>query len=1012
MDTRSFLKAILPERGIKFVQRIKPRPGKKDATILYPAADSDDAATQSLELDIKFGNDNIYYAMASYNEAKEKTVQTKDGKDFTYVVGRTQENALNVKSLWFDLDVGKPGSYVTQREAAAGILKYVAATGLPTPVILSSGYGVHCYWIFTEEVAASEWESIAKYQRAAWRHLGILVDPACDQDCARVLRAPGTRNKKAGKEPKVVKVIRDEINALPAQEYKRLLRGYVERNNLGMNVKPDTPEWAKGTTGNLDAALPEFPDSYAKIAVNHCGQMKEFRATGGTSEPMWHAHIGLLKHFKDGEALAHEWGAKHEAYDQGETDSKLAQWKVGPTTCTRFKELNESACSGCEHKCTSPIALGLSEEVAKPNLHEMAATAVSEVETAAIVALTDSKMSDEAGVPLGWPDGFGYDKKGDRVTMRLKDENDVWQEVGIATPLFYPVEQICQEDGTYALRMHVWVRGRPREFMLPTKYTADPRSLKMQLAANRIHVKNEKGAASYLSNHMVNITRLREETNTYRQMGWQHDFSAFLLGDMLITPKEIRSVKLGKAFPEDLLNSFGVKGEKQQWVDAVNTLFNREHGEPYQFAVCAAFSSILNPLLGFSEWSGIPYALTSDKSGYSKSTVNKIAMSIWMRQTKATVVSDSTPKAILGMASAMNNVPFLLDEVTGYLKDPKDQADTLYALSNGAPRRGMTSEGTMRTAIPGWSGNYAMTGNRNIMLQVTENKLNPEAAQMRVFEIDLMAYPRIATMVEGSPDYKKFNAEHGLLARTIVEDSYGHIGIEFIRYIMANLEEVRDRLRKVSMGMNKYMEGGDATKERFYYHLITTVLVGGYYAKKLGYHDFNLNHLRDWCVKHVEKLRGAVKECQNTPEDQFASMMSDMVGKIIVTKSFQKADGRTTAEFPMSPVRNPICGRYATGDEKEKAQLYVTVASVRQWCAEQGVQYNTLRREFLRAGLIKTGLPGTNKDTGTVRVAVGKGVQGVPHLGNPMCLELDAARAADIIKLPTIVYSDGKAVSA
>lgn len=534
----------------------------------------------------------------------------------------------------------------------------------------------------------------------------------------------------------------------------------------------------------------------------------------------------------------------------------------------------------------------------------------------------------------------------------------------------------------------------------------------MQLAANRIHVKNEKGAASYLSNHMVNITRLREETNTYRQMGWQHDFSAFLLGDMLITPKEIRSVKLGKAFPEDLIKSFGIKGDKQQWIDAVDTLFNREHGEPHQFAICAAFSSALNPLLGFAGWSGIPYALTSDLSGYSKTTANKIAMSIWVHQTKSTVVSDSTPKAILGMASAMNNVPFLLDEVTGYLKDPKDQADTLYALSNGAPRRGMTSDGTVRAAIPGWSGNYAMTGNRNIMLQVTENKLNPEAAQMRVFEIDLMAYPRIATMVEGSDDYKKFNAIHSALAETIVDDSHGHIGVEYIRFLMANLDEVKGRLRKVSMGMSKHMVGGDATKERFYYHLITTVLVGGYYAKKLGYINFNLNNLRDWCVAHVEKLRGAVKECQNTPEDQFANMMSDMVGKIIVTKSFQKADGRTTAEFPMSPVRNPICGRYATGDEKEKAQLYVTVSAVRAWCAEQGVQYHTLRREFLRVGLIKTGLPGTNKDTGAVRISISKGVQGVPHLASPYCLELDATRAADLIKLPTIVYSDGKAVSA
>lgn len=993
MDTRTFLKTVLPERGILFAQRIHPRQGKQPATILYPVGDVDDLSDKLLELDATYPTDNVYYAMASYVEVKFKTTNTKDGKEFTYVVGRTQDNALAVKSLWFDLDVGKKDSYETQREAVGGVATYCKAVNLPLPLILSSGYGVHCYWVFTESVDATEWEEIAKYQRAAWRHLKIKVDAACDQDCARVLRAPGCHNKRSGQPQKKVRVLREAVNALPPSEIKRRLRAYVEANALVAQVQPNIPPWALGAGGNLDAALPAYPDSFAAIAVEHCMQIQQFRDTGGTSEPLWYAHIGLLKHFKDGGSLAHEWGAKYEGYDEGETETKLDQWKVGPTTCSRFKEINAAGCEGCTKTCKTPLQLGYTEEVVHPD--------ITEPQTPPPVAASglEDKL-DERGLPTCWPTRYGFDKATHCITTQVQDEDGVWATVKLAAPLFYPVEQIRQEDGTYALRMHVWVRGVQQEFVVPTKFISDQRGLSSQLSQYRIRIFNPKGVCEYMADFMINMLHHMDEIRTYRQMGWHHGFGAFLLGNTLITKDEERTVVLGEGFPTEFRNCYGKKGDPETWASAVDTLYNREHGEPYQFAICAAFSSVLNPMLGFSEWSGIPYAMTSNNSGYGKSTVNRIAMSIWMRQTRDTVVADSTPKALLGIASALNNVPFLMDEVTSYLKDPVDQTDTLYAMSNGAPRKGMTKAGRLRENPPGWSGNYVMTGNRNIMHQLTENKLNPEAAQMRVFEIDLETYPRIATMDSGSAEYNKYNTEHAMLARTIVEECYGTIGVDYVRYIMRNLDDVQERLRKVSMGMAKYMDGGDATKERFYYHLITTVLVGGFYAKKMGLIKFDLLALRDWCVEHVRRLRNNAREFQNTPADLFANMMSDMVGHILITKNFQSLDNRAkVSEFHMgATLRNPVYGRYVIGDERERPQLYITVKAVQQWCSENDLQYGAVRRDFLKEGLIRLGNKGTNESTSASRVRLSRGMQGIQTLGSPWCLELDTDAVAHIFE--------------
>lgn len=1021
MDLTTFLRMIVPATGIKFAQRIRPRAGKRDATILYPVGDHDDLRDKLLELDHSYPAENVYYAMASYKETQFKTVKTKDGKDFEFATGRTQDNALHVKALWFDMDVGKldddgelrDDCYATQRDAAAALANYCEKTGMPTPLLVTSGYGLHCYWPFTNEVQAYEWKAIAKIQRAAWQHLGMKVDSACDLDCARVLRAPGTHNKKPGKEPKLVRVLK-ETSPLPAGEYKRILKGYVERNHLSAMIKADVPEWAKGAGNLFGVQEREFPDSFAAIAVDHCQQLQEFRKTGGTCEPIWYRHLGLMRFFKDGDRYAHEWSAKYAGYDEDETQFKYESWGIDkPPTCAWFRENGGTACEGCKRTCTAPTQLGLDESVTPPNLNEIAEEAAHVVEDSAITAATDSGFSDD-GLPLGWPERYGYDSTAGQVTVKVKDADGLWQQLPIANCLFYPVEQIRGEDGTYLFKMHAWVRGKVREFELPTKYTADARSLKMQLHANQVQVLNDKEVASYMSQFMTNMQRLKEETETYRQMGWKHGFKGWLIGDTLITEKEAKRVALSQSFSKERRNLYDPKGDPNKWVHAVDTLYNREHGEPYQFAICAAFAAPLHELLGFSEWRGIPFALTTNESGFGKTTVNMIANSIWYDPEKGKI-SNATAKAVLGIASEFNNLPFLLDEVTSYLKDPTDMGDLLYSLSNGRGREGMGQSGGLRDMSPSWIGTCCMTGNRNILMQVSENKLNPEAMQMRVFEIDLDVYPRISTMAKGSDAFELHNASHRLLSQTLVSECSGVVGTDYVRWVMRNIDEVKLKLRKTSLALSKLIDNGDATKERFYYNLITTVLVGGWAAKKMGFVNFDMNNLRDWCIAHVNKLRYHSKEFRCTPQDHFAALMSDLVGRVVITKNYETLDARKgkTELHQGGNIRTGVCGRYVRGDEKERTQLYVSVSAIQQWCIEQGISYPNLRRDFIREGIIRMGRKDTNRATGAVRISLGKGVTNVGELGVPWCVELDADKASGLMPaaLPATV-TELKAVAA
>ena len=1002
MDTRTFLEFVLPSNGVKYVAQYRRKlDHPKGGVFLHKAfQDLDLMSDAILDLD-RSTNDNVYFAMASYKEVRFKTV-TRHDKEFTFVVGRTQDNASRVKCLWQDWDVGKANdaaSYATREEALAGLKTYLAATRLPIPLIVSSGYGLHTYWVFSEDVAVAEWESIARYQRVIMRHLGVKFDPSRDRDCASVLRPVGTRNKKPGSEPRMVKTIREPGDILPAAEYKRLLRGYVEAHGLTETLGVELPSFLKGG-GNLLGVPVEYPPSHAANVVKFCAQLREFSITGGSSEPLWYANLGVLKHCVDGAEKAHEWSAKHAEYDEALTQQKFDQWSAGPTTCERFREINPEGCDKCPHTCKSPVQLGITDELPKPD------RVAVEQDQSSVADSPEPVEERDDGLPPCWPERYGYDRATECITTVMLNAKGVPELVRVATPLFYPVQMMFTEDGTFAFRMHMHVRGRVREFVMPTKAISDARSLKGYLASNQVYVMNDKAAVQYVSEYMTELRRRQEEISTYRQFGWHHDYKAFLIGDTLITATETRTVLLGTQLRGELAASFGTSGTVEEWRQGVNTLYNREHAEPHQLAICSAFGAILNPLLGSSMWNGIPYALTSDDSGYGKSTVCLIALSIYAHQSKEIVISDATAKAIPARASAMNNVPFLLDEITKYLTKPADMSDTLYAMSNGRTRIGLAQNGVERSRLPGWNTSVLITGNRNVMHHLSEHKLNPEATQMRVFEVDLQEYPRITTMIKGHADCKKYGAQHAALATHLIDNCYGEVGLQWIRFVMTNPTAVRDKLREVLGHLSKHMRDvdGDASKERFYYQWAACTLVGGYFAKKLGFIDFDLNNLRRWIVAHVAKLRQNVVEMKNTPQDHFASFMADVADKLLITKKFQKLDSRNDDKVePLlndRPLRNPICGRLVIGDEKERPKLYVTVQSVRDWCADKGIQYSRLRREWMDEGLLRLGTPGTNRATGGTRVRIGRGILGYQQLGSPWCLELDYFAAAGTISTP------------
>ena len=198
MDAREFLDAHWPSRGYYCVaipiSWIDEDTGEKKAAFKHFIYDTVGGAYKKYET-LREKHD-VYFAVNTLKENKTKGA-------------RVHENMAFSRSLFLDLDVeptGKGGKYTTQKAAVGALEEFCANVGLPIPTLVSSGYGVHCYWRFDTDISVSAWLQYAELLHRLIMHWNFKADPNCIKDQSRVLRIPGGLNFKNRDAPKRVVV--------------------------------------------------------------------------------------------------------------------------------------------------------------------------------------------------------------------------------------------------------------------------------------------------------------------------------------------------------------------------------------------------------------------------------------------------------------------------------------------------------------------------------------------------------------------------------------------------------------------------------------------------------------------------------------------------------------------------------------------------------------------------------------------------------------------------------------
>jgi hypothetical protein len=261
--------------------------------------------------------------------------------------------------IWFDIDVAGPGHASQENYPQSKDDAFAFAIELVPTMIIDTGGGYHLYWlfdspwVFLDELDRQKGEKAVMYAQQMIREAGIKRGWKFDNtsDLARLMRVPGTYNRKAD-QMREVRIIHYNPGLLYCPD--DFVQPSVEAEAGGYPVLPERP-----STREV-----EYLPSDAEAIIEKCGYMRHcVEDAVSLTEPEWFFFLAILVRCFNGDQLCHQYSEPYPNYSKKETDEKISHVRnMQPATCeTIHRDANgQKYCSVCPFYLIikSPICLG------------------------------------------------------------------------------------------------------------------------------------------------------------------------------------------------------------------------------------------------------------------------------------------------------------------------------------------------------------------------------------------------------------------------------------------------------------------------------------------------------------------------------------------------------------------------------------------------------------------------------------------------------------------------------
>jgi hypothetical protein len=899
MENLTFLKSVLGGHGQYCVFAVRDGQLKQK---FYPTVERLLHASEDFDAD---GYD-VYFGLATFGDAGN----------------RTAANAVEMGSLFLDLDCGPEKDYADAESALLALRDFTVAAGMPRPAMVSSGYGIHAYWPLREPVSVAEWKVVAKALKSACFKHGLHIDGAVPADAARVLRVPGTHNRKRGGQVPVEIVGFGRSMPQPLQHYADLLgadtapaisASLFDGITMSAEDDPVMQRLMQNRTSSFRRILER------SISDSGCEQLRSAVVDqAGTDEPTWRAALSIAKFCEDGTKAAHLISREHPDYDPDTTEAKLSGIK-GPYTCATFNQCRPGVCESCPFwgKITSPIQLG-------STIDEAETITVENAESGQPVVV----YKDAGGEIPRYPYPYFRGKNGG-VYLRQKNEDGEYDDVLIYMYDFYYTRRVLDPELGECLiaRLHMPNDG-VREFPVPLYVATSKEEIRKNLSKQGLAVaaKRWELIMSYTQSWIENLQTATSADTARTQFGWtDEEMTSYVIGDREIFANEVAynppSAKTAFMFP-----ALRKRGTLEGWIEQAK-FYDRPGLEPYQFVLCQALAA---PLMRFTPVNASIFDFYSDGSGHGKSTTQKFALTIYGDPSDLIVGPKDTLNSRMNRMELMKDVNLQFDEFTEF---PADQtSDLIYGITDGRQKARMAS-GSNEERYRGepWHTTVTSSSNHSMLAKVYSVKSNPQGEVQRVLRYHVQ------------PHNFTDKSETDVFART-VGAHHGHAVEVFVQSIMADRDTVRKLLEMVQ---GKIDRACDLTMQNRFWSVQGAVAITALIlARTTGLLSYDPEKLFDWVVQLIKDNKAASVEATASVETIITDYVTEHYGDILWIKSTEAQGGGNgnaldSLVVPEMQPRSRLVARYET----DTKYLFLVLSPFKAWCTKRRFNFDSVCKE-------------------------------------------------------------------
>lgn len=905
--------------------------------------------------------DAVFMCMSSRHTYEPAS--TRGGQTYRRALRKApQSRAVALKALWLDLDV-KKDAYQSQREALTAALPFFDKLALPPSMIVSTGNGIHTYIIFDQLVDPAIWQPLANALIVAAKQAGIKFDVGVSRDDDRILRVPGSVNRKDWNNPLPCRILGSgrDFTLAEVEAALKPWRGLTSGVGTGQPrsglqrfdpaVLPPRPPITYGPLFDrvsADLAKNRVVTSFA-LLQGACPVVADSAARGGSGdpEPLWFELAKLCHYVDDGRRNFHALSSGDHRYEPAQTDLKFDQvQKDGWPSCAAIEQAcaaSSTICRRCANWGVATPGQGKSSPIhfaqrALPGTVAAAMPMQSTIQplntsvngTNGIVHAFTTMPHPASSIVL--PPHYMIDP----ITNLLHVLGPAGQKEGavFGVPIF-DVRLVKDITGQY-----VHLTGDDGDGKRTTKHfpigklVASQRDATDTLSFQGFHFDEYPLVRKFfmdLQSFIRTNRRVYEETRN----GWHRDgnntISGFSYGGYTYSPAGVSESPVGQG------EQMKPMGDLVMWRQAANHFIGKGCVE-MEALMSTAYAA---PLLPFAAVDGVIVYGHSGGSGFGKSASLETLQTVW--GPRRSVINDATMNAVMARLTSLNNLPAVFDEFIKR-KDTRSarQFTELVYNASGGQEKGRLN----RNAKPvetRQSQTMLVTAGNGSLVELASTK-DSNAIAVRVLEIRM------------SDAIRKMHNQQADIARlrAIEDTNYGVAGAVYAEFLgryhgslqAMVLDSIKDFQRRSGVG-----EEG-----RFWLAAAATMYVGASISAKLNLQMFDTAKLRLFLIDQLQSQTTTLHDAQVDSDDpevamlRVAKFINEQRQSTIMCKDMPRRGGSQQVEHPINAEIVNRARYLAVRHATTAGVIEISEEKLKQWCQQEEYSYAAIRRALEKGG--------------------------------------------------------------